>query len=65
MASPAYASLRPLLRRREAAELLGVSARTVDRLAEAGALPRVRVGERSVRFRAEDVIALVERGREP
>ena len=64
MARPAYKPLRSLLRRREAADLLRVSVRSIDRLAASGALPRVKLGERTVRFRHEDVAALVERGRE-
>ena len=41
-----YAETRmePLLRRREVAELLGVSVRTVNRLAERGELDVVRIG---------------------
>jgi excisionase family DNA binding protein len=64
MAGPAYKPLRPLLRRREVADVLGVSVRSIDRLTHSGALPRVKIGDRAVRFRGEDVAALVERGRE-
>ena len=41
--------MEPLLRRREVAELLGVSVRTVNRLAERGELDVVRIG-RGARF---------------
>lgn len=51
-----------LLRTREVAERLGVSTRTVERLAKAGELVRVRIGG-STRFSAADVDALVERSR--
>jgi len=47
----------------EVAELLGVSVRTVNRLAERGELDVVRIG-RGARFRADDVRALIERSRE-
>ncbi len=55
--------LERLLRRREVAELLGVSVRTVNRLAERGELEVVRIG-RGARFHADDVRALIERSRE-
>ncbi len=45
------------------AALLGVSGRTIDRLAASGQLRRVRIG-RVVRFELADVLELVERGRE-
>lgn len=51
-----------LLGAREVADLLGVSRRTVWRLADAGALPRVHVAQRAVRYRLEDVEALIEKG---
>lgn len=52
-----------LLRKREVADLLVVSVRSVDRLIASGDLPRVRLGG-SIRFRLEDVRNLVERSRE-
>jgi excisionase family DNA binding protein len=55
--------MEPLLRRRDVAELLGVSVRTVNRLAERGELDVVRIG-RGARFRADDVRAFIERSRE-
>ncbi len=57
-------SVPRLMRRREAAKLLGVTPRTVDNLAMAGALPRVKLPgrSRSVGFRESDVKALIERG---
>ena len=45
----------------ETARRLGVSARTVDRLAERGDLERVKVLG-STRFRASDVAAIVANG---
>jgi excisionase family DNA binding protein len=50
-----------LLRPREAAELLNVSPRTLDRLIASGELRAVRVGG-SRRIRPTDVRDLVERG---
>jgi excisionase family DNA binding protein len=55
--------LEQLLRKREVAELLGVSDRTVNRLAERGELEVVRIG-RGARFRPADVRSLIERSRE-
>ncbi len=47
-----------LLTSQDVAETLGVSLRTVARLAASGDLPRVRIG-RAVRFRACDVAGIV------
>lgn len=56
-----YVTERSLLTREEVAAQLGVSPRTVARLAlESGDLPTVRIG-RLARFRPEDVTALIER----
>lgn len=49
-----------LLTRTEAAHLLGVSVRTIDRLAAEGALPRRGRG-RLVRYRTADVRAALDR----
>jgi excisionase family DNA binding protein len=60
-------AIRRLLSRREAAEALGLSVRSVDRLRERGRLPGVQIipGGR-VRYWAEDVEALLEpEAREP
>ena len=54
-ATPSPAAI--LLREREVAELLGVSLRTVGRLAERGTLDRVRIGG-VTRYRRSDVEAL-------
>jgi excisionase family DNA binding protein len=48
----------------EVAELLACSRRLVWRLASEGALPRVKLGPRCVRFRRADVEALVENSME-
>ena len=53
-----------LLRKREVVRLLGISARSVERLVAAGELPRVRIGAGAVRYRSSDVRELVERSRE-
>lgn len=47
----------------EVAALLDVSRTTVWRLAERGDLPRIRIGH-LVRFRVEDVEALIDRSAE-
>ncbi len=45
-----------------AQELLGgISRQTIHRLAERGELPRVKIG-RSLRFRYDDIVALIEAG---
>jgi len=50
-----------LLSREEAAAILGVSVRSVDRLRECGRLPAVQFTRRArVRYRSEDVEALLE-----
>ena len=51
-------NLNELLNREEAATMLRVSVRTVDRLIEAGELPAARVG-RAVRVARADVQALL------
>jgi len=53
-----------ILRRRQVAEMLAQSARAVDRLAESGALPRVRFPGRSrgAGFRLGDVQRLIGAG---
>jgi excisionase family DNA binding protein len=59
--SEPYGSGRQLLTREQVAKQLGVSPRTVARLAlESGELPYVRIG-RLARFRPADVTALIER----
>jgi excisionase family DNA binding protein len=48
---------KPLLTRREVAEVLGVSVQTVARMLGRGELETVRVGERFVRIPAESLEA--------
>jgi len=43
----------PLLSKREAAALLNISVCTLDRLTRAGVIPAVKIGNRTVRYRAE------------
>ena len=50
---------RLLVTKEEAAERLGVSVRTIERLAASGRLPKVHV-ERSARFRVTDLVAYVD-----
>ncbi len=51
-----------LLTIREAAEILNVSPRTLERWSLEGRLPRVEIGPRTIRYRADDLAALIERG---
>jgi excisionase family DNA binding protein len=55
----ANALANPLMRRRVAAALMGVSVSTVDRLVRAGELPAMRVGG-SVRFALCDLEAYIQ-----
>ena len=50
-----------LLTSAETAQRLGISRRSVERLAERGSLARVKVGA-ATRFRASDVAAIVANG---
>jgi excisionase family DNA binding protein len=58
-AHDAFVMDRLLLTRREAAERLGVSERTIDRLVASGRLPVVHV-ERAARLRVSDLEAYVQ-----
>lgn len=49
-----------LLSPRDVADLLGVSERTVRRLAQDGALDRVRIGHRTSRYTRRSVLALID-----
>lgn len=50
---------RPLMKPEEVARLLGVTPNTVYKMAERKILKSVKLGIRSVRFRPEDVEALL------
>lgn len=65
--TPPPTDLPGLLRIEEVAELLGVSVRTIRRLAADGVLVRVRLGHRTARYTRRSVLALVdpERGDAP
>ena len=52
--------LPALLDAREVAALLGVSERTVRRLAQDGVLARVRIGHRTSRYTRRSVLALID-----
>jgi excisionase family DNA binding protein len=52
--------LPPILSRKETAELLRLTERSIDAMRKAGRLPHFRVGS-SVRFHREDVLALIPR----
>lgn len=49
-----------LLSSNDVADILGMDARSVRRMALAGRLPRVALGHRTVRFRLRDVLDLIE-----
>jgi len=51
-----------MLTRKEVADLLNVSTKTVSRLTEAGKLKIYKVGKRACRFSLEEVLAYVEGG---
>lgn len=52
-----------LIRRPEAAELLGVSIRTLSRWHDSGVLRRVKIGPRLVGYDPEDLRRLMSRDR--
>lgn len=45
---------------RVAASALAISPRTLDRLAKSGKLPRVRLGDNTVRFDLDDIRRLID-----
>jgi excisionase family DNA binding protein len=45
---------------KETAELLGVSLRTLDRIAAEGSLPKIKLSPGRVGFRQRDVLAWIE-----
>ena len=59
----AWPELEPLLSIRDVARVLGISSRTVLRLAAAGDLEPVRIGRRTL-FVAADIRSFLERQRE-
>jgi excisionase family DNA binding protein len=54
-------SFAPLIDIREAATLLGISTRHLQRLTVAGAFEAVKLG-RAVRYRRQDIMSVVEGG---
>jgi len=44
-----------LIKKPEAADLLGISVRTLEKMIARGSLPAYRVGPKSVRLRREDI----------
>jgi excisionase family DNA binding protein len=52
-------SLPPILSRKETAELLRLTERSIDKLRVAGRLPSFRVAGNSVRFKRDDVLGLL------
>ena len=51
-----------LITKREAAKLLGISTRTIDRYRAAGCFKGVKFGKHTVRFRLSDIQAVVNKG---
>ena len=51
-------SLPPILSRKETAELLRLTERSIDAMRKSGKLPHFRIGG-SVRFHRDDVLSLV------
>lgn len=49
----------------DVADVLGLSIRTIRRMASNGELPIVRLNSRTIRFRPEDIRALIQRGYMP
>lgn len=49
-------SCRDLMSRRDSADFLGVSERTLDRIPQ---IPRVKIGERRIMFRRSDLVDYV------
>jgi excisionase family DNA binding protein len=58
--SPATRTLPELLTAQEVADALRVERRTIERWSDSGRLHRVRLGRRTVRYRASEVLALLE-----
>jgi excisionase family DNA binding protein len=58
-------SLSPFLTTSEAADLLRVQARTIQYWAKSGRISALRISGRGVRFKREDVLALLLPGARP
>ena len=50
---------------KETAEVFRVDPRTIERWSEEGRLPRVKLAGRTVRYRLQDISALIASGCEP
>ena len=55
------AELNRLITKSNAAEILSISTRTLDRICDRGVLEKIYVGG-MVRYRLQDILAIVERG---
>ena len=49
-----------LIKKPEAADLLGISVRTLEKMIARGSLPAYRIGPKTVRLRREDIDASLE-----
>lgn len=56
---PTHLTLPRLFTVKQAGKLLGVTPRTLERWAASGHLPRVEVGPRTIRYRSDDLAALL------
>lgn len=57
--------METLLTRTQVSETLGLSLESIRRLARSGVLPPIKLGSRSVRYRATDVWRLAQGGTHP
>lgn len=53
--------MRPLLKKKEVAEKLGVSIRSITKFEKAGLLPRIQISPRLIRYKPEAVDHLIQR----
>ena len=63
MPNPSKSDPNRFITTREAAEMLSVSTRTIDRYRDSGLLPSFAPSPRVVRVRQGDVIAMMEKSR--
>lgn len=53
--------MKPLLKKKEVAEKLGVSIRSITKFEKAGLLPRIQISPRLIRYKPEAVDQLIQR----
>lgn len=52
--------MTPLIKKPEAAEILGVSVRTLEKMIGRGVIPAYKVGPKMVRLKAEDIESYID-----